>query len=135
MLWPSSYMIRLMPDDGLLQKLNHANIKNLDSIFVGKVSIDKKMVYSIPYMTGATGLAYRKDEMKDFEASWRIFEREDLAGRMTLLDDPREVLGSALKVLGHSLNTADHVAIKEAADLVIKWKNLREPQIRPGSNS
>ncbi|GAB5560880.1 MAG: extracellular solute-binding protein [Synoicihabitans sp.] len=125
LIFPSSYMIRLMAEDGLLQKLNHANIpniKNLDPIFVGKVSIDKKMVHSIPYMTGATGLAYRKDEVKDFEASWRIFEREDLAGRMTLLDDPREVLGAALKVLGHSLNTSDPVAIEEAADLVIKWK-------------
>lgn len=125
LIFPSSYMIRMMAEDGLLRKLQHENIpniKNLDPIFVGNVSIDKKMVYSIPYMTGATGLAYRKDEVENFEASWRIFERADLAGRMTLLDDPREVLGVALKVLGHSLNTTDSAAIEAAADLVITWK-------------
>lgn len=124
-VFPSSYFVRMMAEDGLLQKLDHdniPNIKNLDPIFVGQVSIDKKMTYSIPYMTGATGIAYRKDEVTDFEPSWRIFERSDLAGRMTLLDDPREVLGSALKVLGHSLNTTNSVHIEAAADLVIEWK-------------
>lgn len=125
LVFPSSYFVRMMAEDGLLQQLNHdniPNIKNLDPIFVGRVSIDKKMVYSIPYMTGATGIAYRKDEVADFEASWRIFEREDLAGRMTLLDDPREVLGSALMVLGHSLNSTNEDHIEAAADLVIEWK-------------
>lgn len=124
-VFPSSYMIRMMAEDGLLREINHANIpnsKNIDPIFLRSVSIDRKMVYSIPYMTGATGIAYQRDEVKDFEPSWRMFERADLAGRMTLLDDHREVLGSALKVLGHSLNSTDEVAIEAAADLVIKWK-------------
>lgn len=124
-VFPSSYVVRIMAEEGLLQKLNHANIpniKNLDPIFVGTVSIDKKMVYSIPYMTGATGIAYRSDEVSNFDPSWTMFERQDLAGRMTLLDDYREVLGSALKVLGHSLNTTDEAAIEAAADLVIEWK-------------
>lgn len=124
-VFPSSYMVRLMAEDGLLQKLDHEripNIKNLDPIFVGRVSIDRKMVYSIPYMTGATGIAYRTDEVTDFDASWTMFSRSELAGRMTLLDDVREVLGAALKTLGHSLNTTDEVAIEAAADLVIEWK-------------
>lgn len=124
-VFPSSYMIRMMAEEGLLQKINHAHIpnsKNIDPIFLGNISIDKKMVYSIPYMTGATGIAYQKDEVKDFVPSWRMFERADLAGRMTLLDDHREVLGAALKVLGHSLNSTDEVAIEAAADLVIEWK-------------
>ena len=124
-VFPSSYMIRAMAEDELLQKLNHANIpnlKNVDPIFVGNVSIDKKMVYSIPYMTGATGIAYQTDKVTDFVPSWRMFERTDLAGRMTLLDDHREVLGAALKVLGHSLNSTDEAAIEAAADLVIQWK-------------
>ena len=124
-VFPSSYMIRMMAEDGLLRKLNHENIpnmKNVDPIFVGNVSIDKKMVYSVPYMTGATGIAYRRDQVTDFKPSWTMFGRADLAGRMTLLDDHREVLGAALKVLGHSLNSTDEAAIEAAADLVIEWK-------------
>ncbi|MCF3650226.1 polyamine ABC transporter substrate-binding protein [Synoicihabitans lomoniglobus] len=125
LVFPSSYIVRMMVEDGLLQKLNHdriPNIKNLDPIFVGSVSVDKKMVYSIPYMTGATGIAYRTDEVEDFVPSWQMFARSDLAGRMTLLDDHREVLGAALRVLGHSMNSTDEAAIEAAADLVIEWK-------------
>jgi len=125
LVFPSSYFVRLMAEDGLLQRLQHdniPNIRNIDPIFVGNVSIDKKMEYSIPYMTGATGIAYRRDVVEDFNPSWRIFERDDLAGRMTLLDDPREVLGSALMTLGHSLNSTNEDEIEAAADLVIEWK-------------
>jgi len=125
LVFPSSYFVRLMAEEGLLQRLNHDNIpnlKNLDPIFVARVSIDQEMIHSIPYMTGATGIAYRRDEVADFEPSWRMFEREDLAGRMTLLDDPREVLGAALLVLGHSLNSTNEDEIEAAADLVIAWK-------------
>jgi spermidine/putrescine transport system substrate-binding protein len=124
-VFPSSYVVRMMAEEGLLRKLNHANIPNIsnvDPIYLGKVSIDNKMVYSVPYMIGATGIAYRLDEVKNFTPSWTMFGRADLAGRMTLLDDHREVLGAALKVLGHSLNSTDETAIEAAADLVISWK-------------
>jgi len=41
---------------------------------------------------------------------------------MTFLDDMREVLGAALKTLGHSLNSTDPAEVNAAADLVIEWK-------------
>jgi spermidine/putrescine transport system substrate-binding protein len=125
LVFPSSYVVRQMAEAGLLQKLNlenMPNVKNLDPIFVASVSIDKKMVYSVPYMTGATGIAVRTDRVETVEPSWRIFERTDLAGRMTLLDDMREVLGAALMVNGHSLNSTSEEEIEAAADLVISWK-------------
>lgn len=124
-VFPSSYVVNLMVAEGLLQEINHAripNLKNIDPVFLASVSIDKKMRYSVPYMSGATGIAYRRDEVKDFVPSWRMFERADLAGRMTLLDDARECLGAALKTLGHSMNSTDEAEINAAADLVIVWK-------------
>ncbi len=124
-VFPSSYVVNAMVDDGLLQKVNHAHIPNLkyvDPKFLASISLDKGMTYSVPYMSGTTGIAYRKDEVKDFEPSWHMFERADLAGRMTLLDDPRDTIGAALKTLGFSINTTDDAQINAAADLVITWK-------------
>lgn len=124
-IFPSSYVVPRMVQDGLLRVLDHDNLPNLANIdrdFIENVSLDKGMVHSVPYMSGTTGIAYRADSVQDFEPTWRIFERADLAGRMTLLNDPREVLGAALKVLGYSLNTTSEVEINEAADLVIEWK-------------
>jgi spermidine/putrescine transport system substrate-binding protein len=60
--------------------------------------------------------------VENYEASWTVYEREDLAGRMTQLDDMREVLGAALKVLGYSLNSTSEEEIEKAADLAISWK-------------
>ena len=124
-VFPSSYVVSMMVADGLLQPINHANIpnlKNLDPAFIQNVSIDKQMEYSVPYMTGSTGIAYRSDEISDFKPSWTMFGRSDLAGRMTLLDDPRECLGVALKTLGFSMNSTNEAEINAAADLVIEWK-------------
>lgn len=124
-IFPSSYYVSLMAPLGMLQPINHANIPNLaqvDPTFLETVSLDKEMAYSVPYMTGTTGIAYRRDRVEDFEPSWEIYSRTDLAGRLTLLDDHREVLGAALKTLGHSLNSLDPAAIEAAADRVIAWK-------------
>jgi spermidine/putrescine transport system substrate-binding protein len=124
-IFPSSYFVTIMVAEGMLQPINKANIPNianLDPAFIANVSLDKELLYSVPYMSGTTGIAYRSDMVADFEASWTVYGRDDLAGRMTLLDDMREVLGAALKTLGHSLNSTDEAQIEAAADLVIEWK-------------
>ena len=110
----------------MLQPINKANIPNLANVdpeFLANVSLDKEMKYSVPYMSGTTGLAYRKDMVSDFEPSWTVYAREDLAARMTFLDDVREVMGAALKTLGYSLNSTNEAEIEAAADLVISWKH------------
>jgi len=115
----------VMAKEGMLQPINKANIpnlKNVDPDFLANVSLDKEMKYSVPYMSGTTGIAYRKDMVQDFESSWTAYARPDLAGRMTLLDDIREVLGAGLVTLGYSLNSTNEAEIEAAADLVISWK-------------
>jgi spermidine/putrescine transport system substrate-binding protein len=124
-IFPSSYFVTVMVEEGMLQAINKANIpnlKNLDPQFLANVSLDKDMAYSVPYMSGTTGIAYRSDMVDTFEPSWTVYSRTDLAGRMTLLDDMREVLGAGLKTLGYSLNSTDVQEIEKAADLVIQWK-------------
>ena len=124
-IFPSSYFVTMMVKEGMLQEINKANIPNLanvDPAFLASVSLDKEMKYSVPYMSGTTGIAYRQDMVADYEPSWTVYAREDLSGRMTLLDDMREVLGAALKTLGYSLNTVNEAEIEAAADLAITWK-------------
>ena len=120
----SSYMNKVMFDQKMLIPLDHSklpSIKNIDLEFL-KTSIDSKMEFSVPYMVTFTGLAYNKAKIKDFVPSWRMFEREDLKGRMTLFNDHRETIGAALKTLGFSYNTTSETEISAAKDLVLKWK-------------
>ncbi len=124
-IFPSSYQAHIMHEEGMLRELDHdllPNLANIDRDYLERFGIDKRMAYSVPYMTGSTGIGYRASAVPDFAPSWSVFDRADLRGRMTLLNDMRETLGAALKLLGHSLNTREAAEIEAAADVVIRWK-------------
>jgi spermidine/putrescine transport system substrate-binding protein len=81
------------------------------------------MDYSVPYYFGAAGVIVNTARVPDYERSWSIFAREDLNGRMTMLDDMREVMGDALAFLGYSVNTVVPSQITEARNLINNsWK-------------
>ncbi|MBN2684566.1 MAG: extracellular solute-binding protein [Pontiellaceae bacterium] len=123
-IFPSSYMCKIMSDQNMLVQLDHArlpNLTNLDPAFKALL-IDKENRYSVPYAFGYTGIGYRTDKIKNPEASWDLFANTQYSGRTTLLNDIRETIGAALIKLGYPLNSTDEKQINEAADLVIKWK-------------
>ena len=121
--FPSSYMAKVMYQQGILQKIDHSklqNLKNIDADYISK-SPDSKMEYSIPYMISYCGIAYNKAQMKNFRPTWAMFDRADYPGRTTLLNEGREVIGAALKFHGYSYNSTDPAQIKKAGDTVIRW--------------
>lgn len=76
-----------------------------------KVVTRENQVWGAPYRWGATVIAYRTDIFRDRNLQppqdWADLWREDLRGRIALLDQPRETIGLTLKKLGQSYNTAD----------------------------
>jgi spermidine/putrescine transport system substrate-binding protein len=81
------------------------------------------MEYSVPYYWGAAGIVVNTSKVHDFEKSWSIFVRSVLRGRMTMLDDMREVMGDALVYLGYSVNSKNPLEIEAATNLVNNhWK-------------
>jgi len=124
-VFPSGDHIKMMINEGLLEKLDLSkipNFKNIDPIVLSKTTYDPNHEYSVPYMMGTTGLIVNKKYLKDYEKSWSIYERADLKGKMTLLDDMREVFGAALKYLGYSVNTTNPDEIEQAKQVILKWK-------------
>lgn len=74
--------------------------------------LDKKgEVWGAPYRWGSTVIVYRRDKFKSLglkePTDWEDLWREELRDRVSLLDQPREVIGLTLKHLGHSYNTQD----------------------------
>lgn len=124
LLVPSSYAVQALKRKGMLQPLDHSklpNLKNIDPTYLSK-ALDPKMEVSVPYMTAPTCLSYLASKVSDAKHSWTLLDRVDLKGRITLLDDMREVIGAALKVMGQSLNSTDPVQLAQAADIAIAWK-------------
>ena len=124
-LVPSSYMVKILAQEKMILALDHAkltNLKHVDNEYLTNLAFDKEMKWSVPYMLAPSGIAWVSDRVDQVEPTWAMFEREDLKGRMTLLNDSRETIGAALKFLGFSLNTVDEGQIKAAKERVIKWK-------------
>ena len=124
LLTPSSYFVKIMFDQGYLQPLDHSqlpNLKHVDADYL-KIAMDPQMHHSVPYMLTNSGIAYRKDKVKNFFPSWKMFNQTALKGRMTMLNDMRETLGAALKFLGYSLNSRNDKELEAARDVVIAWK-------------
>lgn len=75
-------------------------------------------IWGAPYRWGATVIAYRKDKFKDLgwtPADWADLWRPELKNKISLLDQPREVIGLTLKKLNHSYNTQNLAAIPSLA--------------------
>ncbi|MEC4894192.1 MAG: extracellular solute-binding protein [Oscillatoria sp. PMC 1051.18] len=65
-------------------------------------------IWGAPYRWGTTMLAYRQDKLKSIgfvPQDWSDLWREELRDRISLLNQPREVIGLTLKKLGYSYNT------------------------------
>ncbi|MDR0644617.1 MAG: extracellular solute-binding protein [Treponema sp.] len=125
-VFPSGDYVSIMSKQGMLEKLDKSklvNLNNIDPLVLQKATYDSNMDYSVPYYWGAAGIAVNTSKVTDFEKNWDIFSREDLKGRMTMLDDMREVMGDALVQLGFSVNTNNPSEIEQAKNLINdKWK-------------
>lgn len=68
-------------------------------------------VWGVPYRWGTVVIAYKKSKFKQHNLKpiqdWEDLWRPELAGKISMVDSPREVIGAVLKQLGSSYNTID----------------------------
>ena len=130
-LVPTDYAVSAMAQRGMLMELDHEqlpNMSNLKTEFLDR-PFDPGNRYSVPYAVGVTLLGFNVDKMKEHGIptdTWAaLFEHEHLAkikGRVTVLDDQRELMGAALIYLGYSPNDTDPEHWAEARDVILKAK-------------
>jgi spermidine/putrescine transport system substrate-binding protein len=122
---PSDYMVGIMIKLHLLEPLDRApisNFKNLSPQLLAQ-PYDPGNVYSLPYAWTTTGVAVHRGIYKGEIKSWNdIFNNPALSGKFALLDDSREVIGAALRLGGHSINSTDPKELTAAEELLLKVK-------------
>ncbi|MBN1379799.1 MAG: spermidine/putrescine ABC transporter substrate-binding protein [Gammaproteobacteria bacterium] len=120
---PSTYYISKMAKEGLLQKLDKSqlkNIRNLNPDLLNK-DYDPGNVYSLPYLWGSTGLCYNADEVEPASVTaWKDLWDPKWKGKLLFTDDVREVFHMALRINGHSGNSEDPAHITQAYELLKK---------------
>jgi spermidine/putrescine transport system substrate-binding protein len=80
--------------------------------------------YAVPFFWGTEGIAYRKDLVKTPITSWKqlLKPAAELQGKIVLVKDARDLMMTALKSLGQSINTTDPKILKQAEDLLLAQK-------------
>lgn len=131
-IMPSSYLVSTMAKEDLIVPLDHAkmpNVKaNFDPRFANQI-LDASLTYNVPYAVTYTGFMYLKDKLPEGAAidSWTILENPAIKGKVTLLDDIREVIGAGLMANGFSIASSNPAEIDQAVATVLKWRaNIRK---------
>ncbi|XP_057965140.1 uncharacterized protein LOC131155768 [Malania oleifera] len=66
-------------------------------------------IWAAPYRWGSMVIAYKKSKFQKYKLApiedWADLWRPELAGRISMVDSPREVVGAVLKYMGASYNT------------------------------
>ncbi len=124
-VFPSAEYIQPMRDMGLLAPLRTELLPNLNSLDPAfrRPPWDPELRWNVPYMWGVTGIVYQTS-VNPAPLAWKGLFSNRLAGKITMLDDPPEVLGSCLKMLGYSINSADPAELKKAQAEAIAQKRL-----------
>lgn len=123
---PSDYMVSVMTKLDLLAPLDKTKVSNATHLSneVMNQTFDPDNKHSLPYSWATAGLAINKSLVKTPIKSWKdVFTNPELKGKISLLDDVREVTAAALKFHGFSVNTTSPEELKKAEETLLKMKS------------
>lgn len=124
---PSDYMISRMAQNGMLEKINYANIPNFEKYVdpdFKNPDYDANQEYSVPYTWGTVGLIYNTKYVTEAVDSWEILWDEKYSGKILMFSNSRDAYAIALRTLGYSMNTENPDELREATELLKKQKDV-----------
>ncbi|TFG63310.1 MAG: spermidine/putrescine ABC transporter substrate-binding protein [Nitrospirales bacterium] len=123
---PSDFMAGIMGRLGLLAELDLSRIPHVQDLekHLTYLPFDPTQQFAIPYLWGTVGIGYNAEAVTEVPTSWDVLWDPQYSGRISMLNDQREVFGLALRSLGHSLNSRDPQFIQQAKERLIQQKPL-----------
>ena len=120
---PGQDYISIMLEKGMLQPINQELFTNRNLInpkLIEKKSVDRDIIYSVPYYFGASGICVNKKKVPggNYERTWNIFADSQFKGHASMMDDYREVIGDALAYKGYSVSTTSDAELAEAEKVI-----------------
>lgn len=124
-VFPTHYFIEPMREMDLLAPLDASRIPHRIALFddFQTPEWDPALQWSMPYMWGCSGILHH-ERVSPAPTRWADLWDDRFRGRLTMLDDPAEVLGAALLKLGLPLNTTDPALLRRAQAEAIRQKPL-----------
>lgn len=123
---PSDFMVSIMIREGLLAELDLERIPNVASLspWLSRLPFDPVQRHAIPYLWGTVGIGFDSEVVSPPPDSWEVLWDPRYRGKISMLNDQREVFGVALRAMGHSLNETAPAAIDQAKRRLLAQKPL-----------
>lgn len=128
LIQPSEYMIEALRVNGKLEPIDFANVPNIVNIAPEFLHLphDPEQKFCVPYMAGTVGIVVNTDKIKDPVRGFKDLFSGKYRDRIIALNDGRELLTWALRVLGEDINHVTPETIAKARPVLAGWL----PQIR-----
>ncbi len=114
---PTNYIVTRMTDEGMLKKLDHSKLPNMQYLEPSLLNrdYDPGNQYSLPYLWGTTALLVNTKVYSVNQVdSWKKLWHGDFEGQVAMSDAARDVISAAFLYLGYSINDQNPEHIKEA---------------------
>lgn len=124
-VFPTHSRLAPMARNGLLAPLDHRRLPslgNLDGRFQQPVW-DPGLRWAVPYMWNATGIAWNRTQTEE-PRNWGALWSPSLKGRLTMLDDSEDVIGTCLLKLRLPCDSTDPAHLRAARAEAIAQKPL-----------
>jgi spermidine/putrescine transport system substrate-binding protein len=124
-VFPTHTRLQPMREYGLLEPLRHEwlpNLKNLDPRFRAPVW-DPGLEMAVPYMWIGTGIIYNRF-LQPPPTRWADLWDARLKGRMTMLDDPEDMIGACLKKVGLPFDATGPDQLGRAEQAAMEQKKI-----------
>ncbi len=133
------YWLNLAISQELIEPLSLENIPNWTNLPQQWQQLVKRnnqgvldengLIWGAPYRWGSVMIAYREDKFKKLgwtPEDWKDLWNPEIKGKLSLLQQPREIIGLTLKKLGYSYNSPDLYQIANLkSELTKLHKNVK----------
>ena len=123
---PSDFMAAIMIQQGLVAELDATMLPNAATLedHLQHLPFDPTQRFAIPYLWGTVGIGYDSAVVSTPPDSWAVLWDARYTGKISMLNDQREVFGAVLRSMGASMNTKDPALIEAAKARLLVQKPL-----------
>ena len=123
---PSDFMAAIMIQQGLVAELDPTKLPNAATLedHLQHLPFDPTQRFAIPYLWGTVGIGYDSAVVSTPPDSWAVLWDARYTGKISMLNDQREVFGAVLRSMGASMNTKDPALIEAAKARLLVQKPL-----------
>lgn len=128
LIFPSDYMIEIMINRNLIEKLDKSklnNLANLNSTYLS-LEYDPSNDYSLPFIAASTLISVNTDVVKEKITSYNDLLNPKYENEIVLIDDQRIIIGMALLANGYDMNSTSTEELKVAKE----WLEKLKPNIK-----